>query len=239
MEKIKENIKNYFKGLTFKEKEHKYFYEEKPINKSVSGLIENYYPKFDSKAVSEKIAQFKGVSPEELRASWKMSGDTACNIGNKAHLFGEFYPYNRNMIPETGMEKAIVSFWESLPDFIVPFQMELRMFHKDFLFAGTADILLLNTLNNTFYLADYKTNKDLFKNYKEEKMYSHFSELLNCPFNKYQLQLSYYQILFEQTGYKVAGRKLIHLKNDGTHIIYDTVDYTQVLLEDLKTLKIC
>ena len=38
-------------------------------------------------------------------------------------------------------------------------------------------------------------------------MLERFSNLLENSFNKYQIQLSYYQILLEQTGIEVSSRK--------------------------------
>lgn len=59
-----------------------------------------------------------------------------------SHLFGELYPFNRDLEPKSGFEKAIVKFWNDLPDFIIPVIMECRMYHKELMYAGTLDILL-------------------------------------------------------------------------------------------------
>lgn len=65
-----------------------------------------------------------------------------------------------------------------------------------------------------------------------------FNNLLDNPFNHYQLQLSFYQILFEQSGFKVSSRKLIWLLDDGTYKMYNMDDYTQQLKEQLKIISI-
>jgi len=238
MEKLKIQILEYFKGLEFKENNHKYFFKSKPIKISVSGLIKNYYKPFDSHNISLRIAERDKISQKEVLKSWDNEATKGKNKGNKAHLFGEVYPFNRHIEPTDKLEEAIVKFWDDLPKHIIPVIMELQMFHKEFMFAGTADILLYNTITNTFIIGDYKTNKDLFKNFNKQKLLSPFNNLLDCSFNKYQLQLSYYQILFEQTGFKVSSRKLIWLLDDGTYNMYDMDDYTQILKEELKTIKI-
>ena len=53
--------------------------------------------------------------------------------------------------------------------------------------------------------------------------------LLENNFNKYQIQLSLYQLLFEQTGLKIEDRRIIHLKESGDFLIYKTEDYTERL----------
>ena len=107
--------------------------------------------------------------------------------------------------------------------------MELQMFHKDFNYAGTADVLLYNTRTKCFIIADYKTNKDLFKNYKDKRFKYPFAYLKDSPYNKYQLQLSFYQILFQQTKYIVEDRKIIWLIPNGTYNMYSTEDFSSEL----------
>jgi len=238
MEEMKIQILNYFKGLEFEEDAHKYLFNSKPIKISVSGLIKNYYEPFDSYSISLAIAKRDNVTQESVLEGWDNEGTKGIKKGNKAHLFGEVYPFNKHLEASDNYEKAIVKFWNDLPSHIIPVIMELRMFHKEHMFAGTADILLYNTITGMFILGDYKTNKDLFKNYKGKKMLSPFNKMFDCAFSKYQLQLSYYQILFEQTGFKISSRKLIWLLPDGTYNMYDMDDYTEVLKQELKLIKI-
>lgn len=80
----------------------------------------------------------------------------------------------------------------------------------------------------------HNTNKDLFKNYKGQTMIGPFNHLLDTPFNHYQLQLSYYQILLEQIeGLKISGRKLIWIKPTGDYLMYNLEDYTKELKQEL------
>jgi hypothetical protein len=228
MDTIKLQIKNYFDALKFEQKQHRYSVNGKFLP-SVSGLIKNFVIPFNAEEVSIGTAKKRGISQKEVLAEWDATRIEACDRGHRVHDFGEHYVWNRNLKPSCNQEKAIVKFWNDLPLFIVPVIMELQMYHKDFMYAGTADILLYNTITQKFIIADYKTNKDLFKNYKEKKMLFPFGNLLDCPFNKYQLQFSFYQLLFEQTGFEVSSRKLIWLLKDGTYRIFDTQDYRKEL----------
>lgn len=243
MEDIKAKIKDYFSKISFEEKEHKYSVEGKELSMSVSGLIRKYKFPVDWDIVLHRTAEAKGKSKKEVKAEWDKAAEIGCDRGNMAHLFGELYPYNRKLLPQTGMDKAIVAFWNDLPDHIVPLFLELQMYHKDFMFAGTGDIILFNTKTRKVIIGDYKTNKDLFKNFNNQKMTRGFSHLYCCSFNHYQLQLSYYQILLEQIlkplGIEVAGRKLIWLQEDGTYLLYDTKDFTEELKKDLNTIGVC
>ena len=79
----------------------------------------------------------------------------------------------------------------------------------------------------------HNTNEDLFKNYKGKTLLEPFSNLLDSPFNKYQLQLSMYQLLFEQCGFEVESRRIIWLKPNGVYENFKTEDLTQKLLKEL------
>jgi hypothetical protein len=232
MQQTKAKIEAYFQDLLFDEGQHLYTVNDKKLP-SVSGLIKKYTEPFKSGPISKQVAESRGITAEKVRAEWKAIADEACDRGHRVHVFGEFYPFDRTLEPKCKQEEAVKKFWDDMPERYVPLMMELRMYHKQFGYAGTADIILYDRVTDTLIIADYKTNKDLFKNYKEKKMLGPFSNLLDCPFNKYQLQLSYYQILLKQTGFQVSGRKLIWLKKTGEYEMYDLNDYTHILKQEL------
>ena len=238
MNNSKREILDFFKDLEFDEGKHLYSVSGNKINSSVSKIIKNFVEPFDTYGVSLKVARYRGVPQKQILEEWESIKNEACAKGTRVHLFGELYPFNRELEPKDGYEVAIVKFWKDLPKHVIPVIMELQMYHKEFMYAGTADILLYNTVTDTFIIGDYKTNKDLFKNYKGKKMLSPFGNLLDCPYSKYQLQLSFYQILFEQIGLKVSSRKVIWLRPSGEYKMYDTEDYTEVLKEYLKNNKV-
>lgn len=96
----------------------------------------------------------------------------------------------------------------------------------------------VDSLSHTFLctkrlIPTHNTNIDLFKNYKGKTLLAPFDNLLDSPYNKYQLQLSMYQLLFEQCGFEVESRRIIWLKPNGTYENFKTEDLTQKLLKEL------
>ncbi len=229
-------IKNYFNDITFQEKGHKYFVGKRKLEKSVSNLIEDFYDPFPVLEASIRTAKKENKTHEQVQKEWKKKSDIACKEGSETHLFGENYVFDRGLKPISKKEEAIVKFFNDLPDFIIPVMPEIVMYHKHLFFAGTADLLLYNTKTNTYIIADYKTNEDLFKNYNGKRMIKMFSHLYDNPFNHYQIQLSLYQILFEQISpsYEVGMRTIIWLLPDGNYQLYNTDDYTKALKEFYK-----
>lgn len=234
LEEKKRAIVSLFSPLTFKEKKHIYLVNNKALKISVSGLIKKYVKFVDYDGIAKSIDIKMDLPIGTTKKAWTDKSDKACDTGNKAHYFGEDYTFNRDILPSTQFEKAIVAFWDSLPGHIVPVFTELKMYHLELMFGGTADIILYNTITEKFIIADYKTNEDIFKNFKGKKLKAPFLDLLESGFNKYQLQFSFYQILFEQTGLEVERRLLVWLKPDGTFDMYDTEDLTTELRKELE-----
>ena len=224
-----------FNHLKFDEDTHTYKVDNQVIP-SVSKLIQKYYKPFD-KSISKNIARRRGVTQEQVLLEWEQNSKQACDRGDKAHYFGERYAFDRSLQPTTPLEEAISTFWDDLPDYIVPFATELKMYHQDYLYAGTGDIILFNKVKESFLIVDYKTNKDLFKNFKGQKLYYPFSDMLDTPFNKYQLQLSYYQLMLEQVGIPVSKRILVWLQDDATYNAYQMSDMTDTIKKELNNFK--
>lgn len=232
---IKDILNKFFEGLVFEEEGHKYLYNNKKITYSVSDMVKKYSLPFNRKEKALSSAKKRGISVEEVLQEWDTTTKEACKRGHKAHKFSELYAFDRTLVPEDNYEKAAFKFFNELPPYIKVISNETKMVHKKYLFCGTDDLLLYNEQNGNIIIGDFKTNKDLTKNFMGQKLLSHFNHLLDTPFNKYQIQLSFYQILLEQVEQlKIAKRKIIHLRQSGEYFVYDTKDFTESLLKDLE-----
>jgi len=230
----KKKIKEYFKDLIFDEEPHTYYHKGIEVPISVSGVIADFYEPFDSEKHSKNYAKRNGMSQEDVLAMWKEKADIACFDGTRVHWFAEQYVDKRWILPKCKKEEAVLNFWNSLPSHFVPVLLEARMYHFTYNFAGTADIVVKDLRDNSLVIMDFKTNStDMFANKSRKWMQDPFCSLLETSFNKYQIQLSLYQLLLEQTGFKVSNRVLIHLLPDGDFKTYETDDYTKPLVEYL------
>jgi len=132
-------------------------------------------------------------------------------------------------------EEAVLNFWNDLPDCYIPILAENKVFNvnETYAYSGTFDILFYYdaTLNGEsdkksgLLILDYKTNKDLYKNFNEQKLLPPFQELLDNSLNIYKLQLAAYQLCLLKIKLKVIGRRLIWLKPNAS--------YEKIPLEDL------
>lgn len=224
MEKTKKIISANFRHLEFNEEKHTYTLAGKKLGASVSSVIKNFYEPFpEDEAVAITMAK-TGKPREQILTEWKEKNDESKERGHRVHSFAERFAFKPNLIPSCPQEEAVVKFWKEKPEWIIPVSVELKMYHKKHLFPGTADLLFFDTRRGEYIIADYKTNEDLFKNYKEKKMLSPFQEILDSPYGHYTIQLSLYKILLEQLNIPVYRLMVIWLLKDGTYKMYDLND---------------
>lgn len=207
-------------------------------------MYEKYY--------NDQSSKYYHMTQDEILEQWNAIKDAACDHGTNVHEFGEscfyFVTYQDDKIlPEfkdringdefystSPKEDAVVKFWTDLPKCFVPIASENQVCREDLGYSGTFDLLFYYDAEldgksddkSGFVIFDYKTNKDLYKNFKGERMFSPFNDLLNCSFNVYQLQLSLYQLALEPIGFKIIGRRIIWLKDDSSYEKISTDSYT-------------
>jgi hypothetical protein len=108
-------------------------------------------------------------------------------------------------------------------------------------YCGTFDILFyyddpINSDNSGLCIFDFKTNKELKKDYSREvgkMLLPPFADMYDESLSYYTLQLSCYQIPLEVIGLKVIARRIVWLKDDGTYELIPLEDVTDRLREVL------
>jgi hypothetical protein len=141
--------------------------------------------------------------------------------------------------PSNPHEEAIVKFWNDLPETFVPVLAETKVFNRNGTpYAGTFDILFYYVNEKEpdksgLVIFDYKTNEDIYKNFREQKLLWPFNDMLDMSHSYYTLQLSLYAIPLQNLGYKVVARRLIWVKPDGNYDNVKIIDVADRLREAL------
>lgn len=217
--------------IDFDAPQHKYSVEGVELL-PVSTVLKLFYEEFDAEKVSHEYVARRGYGEEErqkIKEEWLKAGDVGSTLGHSVHDFGERYFSNKNIKPQTGFEKAVVKFWNELPEHVLPVYSELMLYSSTLNCAGTADIICIDKRNNSVIIVDYKTNKDLYKNFRGKRMLPPFQFLFDNPLNHYQLQLSLYQLLINEQGIKVNSRWIIWLRETGEYELIETQDYSDII----------
>ena len=138
-------------------------------------------------------------------------------------------------------EEAAVTFYEELPDSLFPILAETKVYNEKLGYSGTFDLLMYydatidgkDDKNSGLCVMDWKTNKDLYKNFKDERLLPPFEGLQDMPLSIYKLQLSLYQICLEKIGLKTIARRIMWLLPNGTYDKIPLESYTKQLEEEL------
>ena len=144
-------------------------------------------------------------------------------------------------VAKENMEIAALKFYKDLPDCYIPILAETKVIDLDLNYCGTFDLLMyydapLNGKDDNqsgLLVLDWKSNADLYKNFKGQKMLEPFTDLLNMPLSTYKLQLSLYQNCLEKIGFKIVSRKLMWLKRNGVYELIPLESYVNVLVDYL------
>lgn len=232
MNNEKREIEYFFKDLNFNEEKHIYTVGDKKLP-SVSKLIKNFHSQFDVYSNSLRVSKKLGVTQDKIIKQWDDIKEESCIRGTRVHNFAENYSFNRTLSPQCNQEKAVLNFWKTIPKYVSIISTEIKMYHKVYNYAGTLDALFFNKKDSTYHIIDYKTNKDIFKNFNGQTLFEPFNDLLDSPYSKYTLQLSFYKILLEQIGLKIASLKLVWLRQDSNFEIYDLKDVSSILIKYL------
>jgi len=229
MEDIKNKLIETFKGLQFNEDKHLYTYYGVKLT-PVSNELKKFYKPFDTNKMAFLSSKKLGIPTHELIKQWEEKKNASCTLGTETHFFAE--NWTPESIASNRMEESVCNYFKALTEAkndIIFLLKEFQMFSKQLLIAGTADRIDYSISSGKYVITDYKTNQDLYKNYKNQMMLKPFEHLLDCPLSKYKIQLSLYQLLFELTGEEVEAREIVWFKQDGTFQIIECEDLTPIL----------
>ena len=263
IENARNYILDKFKDLEFLEKSHQYFIGEEEY-KPVSYIISNWERPFNSNLQSKLFAEKNNLKQEDVLDQWKYTNLRATVTGSLVHEFAESYGWLKAgfpdkisslcqpayikdkqwLIPTRHKEVAAKTFLDTiLKDNVYFVGAEFKM-HSGYMgiktrMAGTFDLLTYYDNPNGqggFILCDYKTNKELMKDYSREHnivMKEPFSDLIDEPLGHYTLQFAAYQSMLESIGIPIIGRVLIWLKDDETYETFRIEDKSKLFIQQL------
>ena len=214
-------------SLYFQEDGHIYkSIEEDGIEwKGVTSFIGMFKPKFDQKGVALKCSKNKrskwyGKTPKEILQAWEDESQRAITLGNWYHNQREADMLEFKTITRDGVELPIVrpiieeglkiAPDQRLSDGVYP---EHFVYLKSAGLCGQAD--LVEIVNNTINITDYKTNKEIkevgYTNWEgiTNKMYHPVSHLDDCNLMHYNLQLSIYAYIIKKHNPRFKIGKLV------------------------------
>ncbi|HQI42295.1 MAG: hypothetical protein B6D44_06185 [Ignavibacteriales bacterium UTCHB2] len=218
------------------ESNHRYYLIDEPQTDFVSctTFIEYFFHKFDSVGVANNLTMshpnYIGMTPQELVKIW----ENAASEGTQVHKeIDNFIKYGT--IPQNSKSKIASDWIKKIDRDKYEILSEKIIYSNEIKIAGTVDLILLNRENNTIDIYDWKTSKSIDQNSYGMKMgrVPITSNLKDCNFIHYSLQLSLYRFILESYySLKVDKLTLLHLNNNITP--YQCSYMQNVIIEMLK-----
>ena len=155
-----------------------------------------------------------------IQEMWKADGKRAADMGTELHKAIEDY---YNGVPEPPMHPPD---WPYFVEFdkerkrqgFVPYRTEWMVFIEEDQICGSIDMLMYRPSDGTYHIFDWKRSKAIrFRGYGGKKGKYCLSQVHDCNYVHYSLQLSIYRYILE-TKYdvKVASQRIVvmHPSND-------------------------
>lgn len=197
---------------------------------SVTRLLDKFFPHFDAEQVATKMMsgpnfhknkKYKGMTKEEIKASWAKNGEESRNLGTAVHEFVETVLNEDECIcPESDTKSEIE---EKAPRCIEQFKAFLKILKEECLvpyrtewfvytdlfskISGSIDAVLVNQVLMDIYqkyfpdtlivdIYDWKCSREI-KKFCREHGFGPCSKLPNTNFFHYAIQLNTYKYILE------------------------------------------
>ena len=195
---------------------------------SVTTLISHFKKPFDAKKVAERVSKNKrskwyGIEPKEIQKIWDSESLRAVTLGTYYHNQREADICSLASMERDGTTVPVISPIDEVNGLkIAPIQKlepgvypEHMVYLKSVGICGQSD--LVEVVNGMVNIIDYKTNKEIkMESYvdwegKSDKLTEPVSNLDDCNYNHYALQLSVYMYIILKHNPKLkAGKMYIH-----------------------------
>lgn len=231
-------------SCTFDETTHTYMTGLTELT-SVTKFVKHFFPPFDAAAISARVADRDGKTPEAVLAEWDAKRDAAARLGTRVHEVAEDAVLGRapRHHPETERERALMAAaWEHVEtmradgwEFV---GAEMIVFSEPLRLAGCIDLAARAPGNGGLWLLDWKTNESIDTNakYGGTGLYP-IGVLPDCNHVHYSLQLATYETILRKGGYvgkdELVGSLLLHLTDRGVcpmHVRQDARLYVPAML---------
>lgn len=221
-------------------KDHHYILKENNskqiFTQSVTDIIEGHFKEFDADLISKSLAKYaskyKGMDPYDIRQEWEKKKVH----GSKVHTQIEKYILNKKKPTFTLSKIGVEWFDNNYQKYGDEYFPEVKVFSEEHEIGGTVDLLIYNKEKDGCYIFDWKTSgSDIYKS-KGKGITLVTSDLKDCKFTTFELQLSMYKYLLQEIhGIKIINHFVLHLKDSGTDLI-KTKYYKSHCIKMLKDL---
>lgn len=228
---------------------------------SVTTWVHTHFPKFNSDEIIQKMFNGKnwnpqnkywGMTADEIKTSWKNSGQNSCVMGTQLHEKIELFMNNSNCCSNYLLSDLLVKneassvgelewqyFLKFAQDFnyLKPYRTEWMIFDEDLKIAGSIDMVFENE-DGTLSIYDWKRCKEINRENTWNKFATNevISHLPDTNYWHYSLQLNTYKAILERKyGKTIKELYLVKLHPDDLNNSYELIE-VPILSEEIYNL---
>lgn len=233
---------------------------------SVTTWIHTHFPKFDADEIIQKMFNGKnwgpqnkywGMTSNEIKESWKKSGQSSCVMGTHLHEKIELFmnnsaccsnyclndlieiARNNNLIEDQVEDPEWKYFLRFAQDHqnLKPYRTEWMIFDEELKIAGSIDMVFENE-DGTLSIYDWKRCKEINSENTWNKFSTNevISHLPDTNYWHYSLQLNTYKAILERKyGKQVKELYLVKLHPDNPNETYELIE-VPILSEEINNL---
>jgi len=223
------------------EETHQYVLETNPELdfQSVTTVVGSFFEPFDAVKIATNLCdthpKYRYKRPEQLINEWKMASD----YGTQVHKEIEQCIREKRESSEPKAASALEWLDKYYINTDVDILTEVIVYSEELEIAGSIDILAYHKDKDVYEIIDWKTSKQIKKVSFNRKMGNHpvTSNIMDCNFNHYALQLSMYRYILENCyGVTVQNQMIGHLQ-DGNCTSHVTKYYSKEISDILSAIK--
>jgi hypothetical protein len=198
-------------NIIFQEEGHLYFVNGDPNYISVTTVIHEFFPKFDSDVIIDKMqksnkwtnSKYYGMTSDEIKKQWKDIAESAARLGTLLHESIENYYNNIEQNIDSEIEKEYNQFLlfkdEILKKYpnLEPYRTEWYVYHEDYRISGSIDMIFIDKQTQELYIFDWKRTSELKKENRWQTGFAPICHLDDCNYNQYSIQLNVYKFILE------------------------------------------
>jgi len=226
----KQNAHELDQYIKFFPVEHKYTFRDQNINRSVTELVHQQFPRFNADTVAEQMSrkhynnkknQYYQKTKEDILQLWEDNKNDACSKGTDLHQCIE-YVYNGITVENDTKEFSFFKNFQRDYSHLVPYRTEWEVCYEEKSLAGSIDMIFKNP-DGTFSIYDWKRCKRLEKSNNFEFGFDELDHLPNCNFWHYTLQLNIYKYILEyKYNFTIKSLHLVVMHpNNSNYQIYE------------------
>jgi len=202
--------------------EHQYYIDNRIQDfLSVTTLIKEFFPKFDSDIVIQKMrasanwknSDYYGMTTEQIKKQWEQKKQVTSSLGVLLHntIENHYNNVNFNTPREVQAEfKQFLAFDSNIN--WKPYRTEWSIFDERYHICGTIDMVYKDDKTGRFHIVDWKRTASIQMNNPYQSGFYPAHDLDDCKFSYYSLQLNMYKFILERKyNYKVDTMSLVCL----------------------------